>query len=192
MRCILQIAKIKKSQATMPGSSSKNFFHFRKNLFILSLSLFLVGSCNESAGIFDFSNKPQELKKLTQSELVRYGYALQVAMLQNPKNIKKLEADEIELSLSAPDLIKKEGINNIWQYRADSCVLDIYWNKKGSKNPVSYYEIRQRRSILNTAEAVEDPIEWQCIQTIIQDRRQIIRNGFNKNYADLSLNPHKS
>lgn len=180
MRYILQKMNNGKNQTFKSGFSAIYNSKFNKiSMLAFALSLFLVGSCNESAGFFDFSRKPEHLNNLSKADLVRYGYALQVAMLQQPENIEKLQADEIKLALSKPDMERKDGANNIWQYRTKDCVLDIYWNKANSSNPVSYVEFRQRRSILDATQPVADPVEWQCLQTIIQDRRRAIRRGFN-------------
>lgn len=198
MHSILQKTKNGMNQTFDKSGSAvfagRHLFLRGRNFSILALclSLFLVGSCNESAGIFDFSNKPADLTQLSKSDLMRYGYALQVAMLQSSDNIKKLEARDIKLALSAPDFSRKDGRNNIWQYRTESCVLDIHWQEKKSSAPVSHFEFRQRRSALNGTQAVIDPVEWQCVQSIIQDRRDKIGKGFREAYADLSLKAHKS
>ncbi len=195
---MLQQAKNKMIRTFKFGSSfllpAHLFMTHQKKISLLALclSLFLVGSCNESAGVFDFSNRPANLQQLSKSDLVRYGYALQVALLQTPDNVKKLNADEIKLALSKPDLERKDGQNNLWQYRTKGCVLDVYWKEKPSSKPVSYFEIRQRRSVLDGTEAVVDPVQWQCVQSVIQERRHVIDDGFNDIYADLSLKAHKS
>lgn len=190
---ILQKAKNKMTRTFQFGSSSLLptvllMTHQKKiSLLALCFSLFLVGSCNESAGIFDFTNRPADLEQLSKSDLVRYGYALQVAILQAPDNVKKLNANEIKLALSKPDLERKDGSNHLWQYRTDACVLDVYWKQQKASKPISYFEIRQRRSVLDGTQPVVDPVQWQCVQSIIQDRRQAIDAGFSDLYADLSL-----
>ncbi len=195
---ILQKAKDKMNRAFVFGSSLfcgvfLSLKHQKRvSLLALCLSLFLVGSCNESTEFLDFSEKPANLQQLSKSDLVRYGYALQMAILQKPNNIKKLSSNEVKLAFSTPDLERKDGRNAIWQYRTQGCVLDVYLKNKGAKQSVSHFEIRQRRSVLDGTQAVVDPVQWQCVQTVIQERRRAIDNGFSDIYADLSLKAHKS
>ena len=185
---ILQKTKIKKNQTHESGSLSLTGKKLSTvYVMTLCLSLFLVGSCNESAGFFDFSNKSPDLQKLSKSELVRYGYGLQVALLQKPEHIKKMELEEIELTFSKPDLVRSAGRHKMWQYRSDNCVMDIYWKDNGASQPVSHFEIRQRRSVLDGAQAVVEPVVWECVQNIIQTNRHDIEAGFDDIYADLSL-----
>lgn len=191
--CILQKAKKCMNQTVKSGSAFIGTPKRQRACFLaLCCSLFLVGSCNENSTVFDFSTKPADLTKLSKSELIRHGYALQVAMIQTPENISKLTADDVKLALSSPDFSRQDGGNHMWQYRTDACVLDIFWKQDKAEKSVSHFEFRQRRSVLNMSEAVIDPVKWQCVQQIIQDHRDDIEQGFSDIYAVLSLNPHKS
>jgi len=88
--------------------------------------------------------------------------------------------------------MRQDGRNHVWQYRAENCVLDIYWRNKGEKQPVSHFEIRQRRSVLDSTQAIIEPVKWQCVQSIIEKNRGNIDRGFDDIYADFSLKAHKS
>ena len=191
---ILQMRQFRGSRTVYESGSSisASVKNSKLPLLALCLSLFLVGSCNESASIFDFSKKPNDLQQLTKSERVRYGHALQAAILQSPDDITKLQASEVKLALSSPDLEREDGYNKVWQYRGQDCVLDVYWQKINAQTPISHFEIRQRRSVLDGTQAVIEPVKWQCIQNIIQQRRDDIDEGFREAYADLSLKAHKS
>ncbi len=188
---ILQKTKIKLNRAFASGSSVWYTHKPKFNLLAISLSLFLVGSCNESATIFDFSKKPSSLVDYSKADLVRYGYALQQALLKEPADIKKLNAQEVKLVLASPDFARKDGRQTHWQYRSKACVMDVFLKGKNNAK-VSYYDIRQRRSVLDGTQEIADPVEWQCVQSIIQERRRDIAKGFSDIYADLSLKAHKS
>lgn len=97
-----------------------------------------------------------------------------------------MQLEEIELAFSKPDLVRDAGQHKMWQYRADNCVMDIYWKDNGESYPVSYFEIRQRRSVLDGTQAVIEPMQWQCVQAIIETNRREIEAGFGEIYADLS------
>lgn len=181
LHCILQ--KIKENQTHKSGS-------FLLKGLSLFTCLFLIGSCNEKTAFFDFSKDDVELSKMDKGELVRYSYAVQAALIQKPQNLTALNTQQAKLVLSAPDLQRVDGNKQVWQYRNQSCVLDIFWNAKGQATD---YEFRARRFMVRGAEnAIEEIQDWQCLQGLIQDRRRAIENGFSESYAVLSLNAHKS
>ena len=161
-------------------------------MLALGLSLFLIGSCNESAGFFDHLNKPVNIGQLDKDDLIRYGYDIQAALTYKPDDLKHLRRGDLKLALAKPDLNRKEGSKNVWQYRTDSCVLDVYWQKNQAQATISHYEFRERRSIFETKSGTRDPAAWHCMQSLIEQRREIVQKGFEETYADLSLKAHKS
>ncbi len=188
---ILQFTNKSVNQTVKSGFAvfSGVFSNARLNVVMMAFSLLLVGSCNESATILDFSKTPQNLESLSKADLMRYGYALQVTMHNDPNSLKQMTSHEVFLALSTPDLTRNDGRNNIGQYRTDKCVMDIFWR---IGDTISHYEFRQRRSVLNSAQAIEPPRAWQCVQEIIEQRKEAIEDGFKETYAVLSLNAQRS
>lgn len=196
---ILQEAKksinqIQRSGLAFSGSLLNGKFKQFAPVMALCLCLFLVGSCNEQVELFDFSKKPASFEVLSQGDLVRYGYAVQTAMIQGAENIKKLRAQDISLALSLPDLDRQDGLGRAWQYRTGSCIMDIFWKMNAQQSEASHVEFRARREI--TEEKKDDVSKWKCVQEIIQQRREKIDAGFVQEHAGnqvvFSLNAHKS
>lgn len=64
-----------------------------------------------------------------------------------PENIEKLRETDFLALFREPDLDRREGATKIWQYRADSCVLDIYFDETAERETagrVIHYEMRPR------------------------------------------------
>lgn len=162
------------------------------SVIVLSSCLLLMGSCNETTNFLSLLKKPVQLQELSKENLIRYAYAMQAALTQKPDNIRHLTTMDIKLAMAEPDLDRKDGRSHVWQYRTESCVLDVYWRQGGKRQKVSHYEFRARRAIFDDVAVIENKPAWHCIQTLIQQRQEKIEAGFHKAYADLSLKPHKS
>lgn len=76
----------------------------------------------------------------------------------NPDAVLNLTGQDIQAALKAPGLIRRDLPTIIWQYRSDSCVLDIYF-KATSDNveqmKASHYEMRQRQGHAENFEKIE-------------------------------------
>lgn len=192
MHCILQKAKKSVNQTEKSGSSFMAYSRRALMTLAMGLSLFLVGSCNESASLFDNIDKRVDLSSLDKEDLIRYGYKIQAALTYKPADLKHLRRDDLKLALAAPDLDRKDGAVNVWQYRSENCVMDVYWTKPNDQATIKHYEFRERRSVFDKPLEENTPAAWRCMQSFIEERHEIVREGFTDIYADLSLNAHKS
>lgn len=190
------ITKYNKSQAQQPGSS---FFHTPVFVTILlAFSLFLLGSCNEKVVIADVSKNEIEISALSKHKALGHVYKIHAALAQSPDRITALSKQELQWVLAKPDSIRVEGRSQVWHYMGQECVLDVYWIQKSNKIFVQdYYEFRERlklfRTISSGADDREDRIEdWQCMQSLIQERRQKIDSEFDDLYAVLDLKEQRS
>lgn len=186
------IAKCKKSQAQQPGSSFSTPF---RTVVLLSLSLFVLGSCNEKVVISDLDENKVDLETLSKNKALGHVYNVQAALAQSPERIEKLSNKTMQLVLAKPDSVRVEGRSQVWHYVGAQCVLDVYWTQKSNKVMVQdYYEFRARRDLFQKASINDNATlqDWQCMQSLIQDRRQRVEAGFDDLYAVLSLNAHKS
>lgn len=62
-------------------------------------------------------------------------------------NILAMTGADIQQILNQPELVRSDFPTVVWQYRTDSCVLDIYYTASSadvSKTPVAHYEVRSR------------------------------------------------
>lgn len=183
------ISKFKESQAHQPGSSFVSRFFL---IVVLSCSLFLVGSCNEKVEVHDFIDDKYVLSDMSKGQMVRHSYKIQTALRQSPSLVTFFSDKELTLALSKPDLMRREGEMSVWQYVGETCVLDIYWAQK-SKDDIEqiYYEFHPRRKLLQTVGYDEDIQEWECMQSILQDRRKKIQAGYDDVQAVLDLNEQR-
>lgn len=172
------ISKFNENQAKKPGSSFKAQLVLSLALF---LSLFLVGSCNEKIEIFDFLNNKPAISNMSKGQMVRHSYKVQATLSQNPAMIHSFSHQELQLALAAPDLKRVEGRAEIWHYAGNECTLDIYWVKKPKENlQQTHYEFRERRGLFQNIDYKNYVFQdWQCVQSLIQERRKKIEANFN-------------
>jgi hypothetical protein len=66
--------------------------------------------------------------------------------------------------LGAPDFVRRDGNAQIWQYRANHCVLDLFLYQNGSETRVKHAELRPR--VATSAESVDS-----CYTRMRQERK---------------------
>lgn len=123
------------------GSEERQAFFLK--FCSLCLSLFLVGSCQDTPDTSS-AKTPKEMTQMSRGELVRYRYALQDRTLYTPDMFLTLDAPRVALILAQPDLNRHDGRAKMWQYVSGECVLDIYF----MGDQVSYYESRTREGAM--------------------------------------------
>ena len=168
-KCILHVTNKSMNQTEKSGSAvlGKVFCRWPNRhalLLLLMTSFVFLGSCNEKSASFDLSQKPDDYEAMSALEKMRYGRAIQSELHKDMKAMTKLNAQDLDVVLPEPDLTRQDGREFMAQYRTEDCVMDVFW-KKG-KN-IHHYEVRQRRSVLNGAQEVIDPVAWQCVQQIM-------------------------
>ena len=64
----------------------------------------------------------------------------------HPEKMLTVRGQDIKYVLREPELVRVEAPTTIWQYRTDSCVLDIYFagETDALMLPVAHYEMRAR------------------------------------------------
>lgn len=105
---------------------------------------------------------------------VRYARALSARIGNDPRRFMKLAAADVRLLLDAPGLARTEGSVAVWQYRSDSCVLDIYFSAgpDGKAQRVVDYEVRPRiRAALGGALETAYEDEKACFRSILATQR---------------------
>jgi len=58
------------------------------------------------------------------------------------KGLVGLQKAELQERLGAPQLIRRDGPAEVWQYAADACVLDLFLYEDGQGHRVDYLEMR--------------------------------------------------
>ena len=69
----------------------------------------------------------------------------QVVREIDPETLVGLGPDAVAARLGQPELRRQEQTVEVWQYRSDTCVLDLYLDETGrTGRQVVYYETRYR------------------------------------------------
>ncbi len=157
---------------------------FKRVWSALAISFLLVGSCHQPmhTGV-DSHGVQRDLASLSKADMMRYTYMLQSALADNPDLFTKIDERKVRLVLAEPDLLRKDGNTQSWQYRTASCVLDVFIT--GKEDQIAHYEFRSTDA-LDEAE----PERWQCLQSLYQDRRIAIEKSFADIYADTRIDPN--
>ena len=116
------------------------------------------------------------LKAMSDSERHRHAETLSGLLHDDPEVLGMLIGEELRLVLQQPGLSRADGPVQIWQYRSDLCVLDVYFSghvgDDGHFNRVVHYEtrIRKKAKLVSSSEVSHDIDARHCLRSIIDSR----------------------
>lgn len=133
--------------------------HLRKNsnrlarliVALLPMMALLVGSCKISelpwvnAGVRDPAAEvrlalfPDTVENPASAYISRARSIVQ----NRPDIMDALTRREVGYMLGAPSFVRKDAEAEVWQYRGDACVMDLYFYEAGAA--VSYIDIRLKK-----------------------------------------------
>ncbi|MCE2509489.1 MAG: hypothetical protein J4G10_00680 [Alphaproteobacteria bacterium] len=64
------------------------------------------------------------------------------AALPTPGELVGLDKEGVQALLGAPQLIRRDGPAEVWQYTANACILDLFLYEAGGAYQVEYLELR--------------------------------------------------
>lgn len=82
----------------------------------------------------------------------------------SPEEFLGFSPERVLPILGAPDFVRRDGNAQIWQYRANHCVLDLFLYQNGSDTRVKHAELRSR--VATSAESVDS-----CYTRMRQERK---------------------
>lgn len=82
----------------------------------------------------------------------------------SPEEFLGFSPERVLPILGAPDFVRRDGNAQIWQYRANHCVLDLFLYQNGNDTRVKHAELRPR--VANSAESVDS-----CYTRMRQERK---------------------
>lgn len=88
-------------------------------------------------------------------------------VLRDQKELLNLTGSEIRAILDQPELVRRDAPTTVWQYRNDSCVVDLYFttpSPKALKAPVVHYEARARHD-----DVTDEFAQTNCVQSLVRD-----------------------
>ena len=150
----------------------------------LVLPFLLVGSCNSlsvaALGVVAegrFLRDNPLLAHMSAREEGRYARTLADLVESDPSIFLKLLGSDVNILLDKADLVRADGPITVWQYRSDSCVLDVYL-AAGDKNDTARvvdYEARTRLKAKlgrnNDADAIDDAL---CLRSVMAARAVVL------------------
>lgn len=80
-----------------------------------------------------------------------------------PGRFLGLAQSALEAELGAPELLRRESPAEVWQYRADDCILDFFLYPEAGELRVVHLESRDR--------SARDVETSACLRSLIQKRR---------------------
>jgi hypothetical protein len=68
--------------------------------------------------------------------------APELAKPARPEDVLGLAADALEKLLGRPELVRRDAPAEVWQYRSESCVVDLYLYPEKTSYRVAFIEAR--------------------------------------------------
>lgn len=127
---------------------------------------------NKALAAADASGRAQILEGMSKTERAQYAREIRNKILNDPSSVAGLGDIDIALALQPPELQRKDGPVQVWQYRSGVCVLDVFL--QGGN--VVHYEMRNPgKAVLRGVSKNEDrgggesqePDHSTCLKTII-------------------------
>lgn len=123
-----------------------------------------------AAGWFSGREETRLRGAMTAGERADYNAALGALVAADPDSLLYLLDTDVLALLREPDLTRREGAVSVWQYRAGSCILDLYFDK-GGRGTVSHYEVRERRAARAQADGRREAADsGACLAAIRGER----------------------
>ena len=122
--------------------------------FLLCLGLIAVGTLSFILGTLGIFARGGWLEMTTQTH---------IPVLAN--DLVSYEAADIRSLFGTPSLIRREPPAQIWQYRQQDCVLDIYLYEDHRREKVQHAEIRAHASTHAASSAGNSDFERECVRT---------------------------
>lgn len=104
---------------------------------LLAGLLLVLSSCMEPGGLSETTGTVAE-----GGPVLYNGAASAPAREEDPDRLLGLEAGAIHDILGEPALVRRDGDAEVWQFRADQCVLDLFIY--GDANRVEHVDLRDR------------------------------------------------
>ena len=69
----------------------------------------------------------------------------------DPKQLFGFDGHRVAALLGPAIFVRRDGTAEVWQYRADGCVLDVYLYKENGALSVAHIDLRKRRKATQPA-----------------------------------------
>lgn len=111
------------------------------------------GPASSTGSVETLSRNNPQVANLTPQEIV---------VDDNPDQFMGAEEDQLLVLLGDADLIRRDGVAQVMQYRGDGCVLDLFMYGDEDQKKVTYIELR--------GAGMEESDRRACLANIIRSR----------------------
>ena len=87
-----------------------------------------------------------------------------IASLRTPTELVGLKKEGVQDLLGDPQLIRRDGPAEVWQYTANACILDLFLYEIGENYRVEYMELRTQPG--------EDTARERCYEQLRQAKKK--------------------
>lgn len=130
----------------MNPTSVPSLFSFRKAA-ALAFALVLLGACTttgQDASAVGGANGQSGTTSGTGEASDPQGKKTARVVLYDPEEFIGYGPQRLLPIMGAPDFVRRDGPAQIWQYRAENCVLDLFLYGKNDDSQVRHVELRER------------------------------------------------
>jgi hypothetical protein len=124
--------------------------------------LLALGGCSAADGAATEPAAPAQ-ETLEVQEPVAPQAALPPPPAVTPEELMGLDGPALKARIGAPELIRYEQPAQIWQYRSETCVFDVFLYPSSGSDRVTYLEARDQ----NTAQVDKQ----DCLSDILEMRK---------------------
>lgn len=159
----------------------------RLGFALLPLMMLLVGSCKMSEVTDNFTGKDETARLRTalfpdrhvvKNEAYRPagGYVLRAQKFVEgqPEALSRLTEKEIGYLFGKPSMERKDAEARVWQYRTDTCAVDVFFYESGAEDgsPVSFVDYRIGADLDPEAAPRDEPLtergQSKCLRRIVR------------------------
>jgi hypothetical protein len=137
-----------------------------------------VIACFLAIGVFVINNSVRGTSNIAQAEPSPMGQLeeayssrardkISQNVVYSTDRILKLSGRDVYEILDQPELVRRDLPTVVWQYRNESCVLDVYFKASGDDvlaEPVVHYEVRGRSAVAQVAPR-------SCLSSLVKSSR---------------------
>ena len=151
---------------------------------LLPLAVLLVGSCKTSqlpwiydinAGAAQFRMALFPVDQASSQPAAGYISRARDFIVGQPESLVKLTRRELDYLFGAPTLQRKDADAEIWQYKAEGCVVDFYFYADG-QGQVSYVDVRTKDELIEGGQLRAAPISTREQSECLHD---VVAQGFS-------------
>ena len=122
----------------------------RLTVAVLPLVVLLVGSCKTAELPSAFHGRAAD-EQLRLALLPGYGGEATIERARDyvaavPETMMSLTEREVSSLFGSPAVTRRDADAQIWQYRGEECVMDVYFYGAGDSRPVTYVDYRGNAS----------------------------------------------